>query len=261
MRGRVFAIRGRDSVLSNAFRAIVFWNGVRGRACSLAAPGAACRRPLQTGGGCMTRWRMRSAVAFGIVVVGVLGIAGVDRAIEQDGWAACFPELQGNTASQGDSVAEFAAGEDTGKDGISLRYGLSDGFPLALFSCLAEAPDASNGLSAEFEEEVASLSFMSNPRATSLRSGGIVGVVCDGSREGIEQDLLRQLEANGWYEVDLDADSRFSGHIETDADLSGFVLLKDDGRYRWLHVSCTDSGNRTSIVFVFNEEGDSGCRG
>lgn len=199
----------------------------------------------------MMRWRIRSAAAWGIVVIGFGGILVADRLVEQTGWAVCFPELERATASQGDLAPSSIADGSAGKDGISLRYGLSDDFPLVLFGCLAEAPDAASGLAAGFEEEVIALSAFSNPQAVSLRTGGVVGIVCDGNREEVMQNLLSQLEMHGWYGAYADGDVR--------AGSLGGELLKREGRYRWLHFSCSDNGARTSVVFAFREE-ESVCR-
>ena len=71
---------------------------------------------------------------------------------------------------------------------------------------------------------------------------GVVGLVGSWSADEACERVRSLLVANGWVDV--------SGHGEGHAHVSGVTFAKADGAYRWVYVSCQDSGSSRMVVMV-----------
>lgn len=114
-----------------------------------------------------------------------------------------------------------------------------------MFSSLAHTTQCSYGTPPKaFEEEVASCSECGVD--TFLIAEGLVGFERSGNKEEVYSKIDEVLLARGWSRVD------------TDANQGGFTYVKDEGRYRWLFLSCSEVSGSVSVWMAYQtveEEG------
>lgn len=115
-----------------------------------------------------------------------------------------------------------------------------------MFSSLAHTTQCSYGAPPEaFEEELVSCSECGVDAF--LVAEGLVGFECSGNKEEAYSKLDGLLSARGW------------SRVETDADQGGFTYVKDEGRYRWLFLSCSEVSGSVSVWMAYQvveEEGE-----
>ena len=84
-----------------------------------------------------------------------------------------------------------------------------------------------------FADEVFSLEGRSGLAV--VEDGSLAGFLEDGSPRVVFGRFADELEARGWTEVG-------------DGESARSTFVKEQGAYRWLFLSCSQTGDRTSVV-------------
>lgn len=184
-------------------------------------------------------WRCCSSALFLLACGSCLAASsciGVDSDSEVPVVQVDFPESGELAGSDADGSASPQGASPT--QGLLSSLEGAQNAPFAIFRLLDGFSDyESSSLPKGFAEEVLDPSGVACTACYCAE--GVVGMLCKGESEGVLADAAAALEERGWLAVDG------GGGVD------GLTFSKDEGRYRWVYLACSQVSGSSSLWVVY----------